>query len=74
MFFEITTTIVSKVNLTDTGLEVDSHEIDIASDDVIPQTVALAIVHGGLKAAMRKVEQRDPQVKAAAERAEGDDD
>jgi hypothetical protein len=73
MFFEVTTTIVSKVQLTDDGLEVDSHAIDIASDDPVPETVVLAVVYGGLKAAIRKVEQRDPQIKAAAKRTDGDD-
>lgn len=73
MFFEIVTTITSRAKLTDSGLEVDSHEIDIASDDAVPETVALAIVHGGLQAALRKVEQRDPQVKAAAARRKGND-
>lgn len=72
MFIEVTTTITSKVNLTDTGLDVDSHEIDISCDDPIPETVALAIVHGGLQTALRKIEQRDPQVKAAAQRTKDD--
>jgi hypothetical protein len=73
MFIEVITTITSKVRLTDDGLEVDSHEIDIHTDDAVPETVALAIVYGGLKAALRKVEQRDSQVAAAAKRTEDDD-
>lgn len=64
MFLEITTTITSKVPLTDDGLGTPSHAVEIDAEDAsaLPNDVIYAVVLGGLRSTETSVLKAAPRL------------